>query len=88
MSPDLSRSQKRVVNARRTLAFQRDLARAVRSNERLHRFAMQRVFLCEESLFLLLETQDMIARLEAQRAASNRFQFGKTDIEVKAASGL
>lgn len=80
MSPDLSRSQMRIVNARRTLAFQRDLAKGVRSNERLHRFAMQRVFLCEESLFLLLETHDMIARLEAHRAVPNCSPVSNADI--------
>ena len=68
MSPGLLRSETRILHARQTLAFQRQLAETMRADERLHRVAMECVFMCEDSLFLLIETYEMIARLEAQRA--------------------
>ena len=85
MSPGLSRFEARILHARETLAFQSRLARNVRANERLHRSAMQGVFMAEDSLFLLIETHEMISRLEVQRFRSTSPTSAATD--VKATSG-
>lgn len=87
MSPSLLQIAASIARARRTLALNRKIAKQVRGDERLHRSAMQRVFLCEDTLFLLVETHDMIARLEAQRSPPNT-QPAAAGSTVKAASGF
>lgn len=84
MSPSLLQSDAAIARARRTLDLHRDLAMQAKDNDPLHRSAMQRVFMCEDALFLLVETRKMIARLEAHWTTPNAFQ---ADDDVKAASG-
>ena len=69
MSLGIQRSQARIDRARDVLAIQQCLAdRLCSQDPLLHRIAMELVFLCEDTLFVLTVTHAMIAGLEAQRA--------------------
>ena len=68
MSLGLRRSQARLDRARDTLAMQRVLANRFSEKDPRHRPAMELVFLCEDTLFVLAKTHAMIAGLEARQA--------------------
>lgn len=67
VSEGIERSQARVDRARDLLTIHQLRACAISPNDPRHRQAMDFVFLCEETYFVLMQTHDLIVRLEAQR---------------------
>ncbi len=86
MSTMLRASEVRIAHARQALTLHRRLAATLVKSSDDHRKAMELVFLCEDTLCLLIETHAMMTRLDKGREAKDWHNFSATTKDAAGAA--